>query len=139
MIACKPSPKEIEFGKDACDYCRMSIVDKSHAAELVSTKGKAFKFDAIECMVHFRNEKTQTDFALDLVMDFQNPGNFLKASDATFLISPHIPSPMGAYLSAFSSMDEAQMVKNDGENLILDYEGLLDHMEQYQPTNHAYK
>ena len=29
----------------------MTIVDRQHAAEAVTSKGKVFKFDAIECMV----------------------------------------------------------------------------------------
>ncbi|HRJ13994.1 MAG TPA: hypothetical protein PLI34_03310, partial [Saprospiraceae bacterium] len=51
--ACTPTAKPIEYGADACYYCKMTIVDRQHAAEAVSAKGKVFMFDAIECMVPY--------------------------------------------------------------------------------------
>jgi copper chaperone NosL len=43
-----------------------------------------------------------------LVADYQNPGQLIAASEATFIICKKIKSPMGAYLSAFSDVKEAQ-------------------------------
>ena len=44
----------------------MTIVDNKHSAELVTTKGKVYKFDAIECMIrHLQNiEDQQYQFIL---------------------------------------------------------------------------
>ena len=53
LSACTPAPKPIEYGSDMCHYCKMTIMDKQHAAELVTDKGKVFPFDAIECMIHY--------------------------------------------------------------------------------------
>ena len=95
----------------------MNIVDKTHAAQYVTSKGKQFKFDAIECMVNDLKAKSNIDLTFLLVADFGNPGQMVDAKTATFLISPEIKSPMGANLSAFSSLEKATEIqqKHTGE------------------------
>jgi len=110
LWGCTASPKPITYGQDACQSCLMTIVDERHAAELVSTKGKVFKFDAIECMVRNMEEETHRSYALALVCDYDNPGVFIDASAASYIISPAIPSPMGAFLSAVSSEERAAAI-----------------------------
>lgn len=104
---CSVEPKPIDYGSDACTHCMMNIVDNTHASELVTNKGKVFKFDAIECMVNQLRKDSITEFAYMLVCDFSEPGKFIDARSAHYLISPEIPSPMGANLSAFSQQDHA--------------------------------
>lgn len=108
LTACQPSVHPIEYGKDKCDFCRMTIVDAQHAAEAVTDKGKVYKFDAIECMVQFREREKNMDFALLMVNDYLESGVLVDAQTSTFLISPNMPSPMGANLSAFVDWETAQ-------------------------------
>ena len=42
FFSCNVSPKPIEYGSDGCHYCKMTIVDKVHAAEMVTKKGKVY-------------------------------------------------------------------------------------------------
>ena len=107
IMGCSVSPKPIDYGHIACHYCSMTIVDKQHAAQLVTTKGKVFNFDAVECMMN-QLKDDQTEMALFLVNDFDRPGELVDAKNATYLISENIPSPMGAFLSAFSEEKAAQ-------------------------------
>ena len=53
VFSCNSSPQPIDYGNDGCHFCKMTIVDKVHAAEIVTKKGKVYKFDATECMVNF--------------------------------------------------------------------------------------
>ncbi|SNR73220.1 nitrous oxide reductase accessory protein NosL [Lutibacter flavus] len=106
-ISCKVEPEAIEYGKDQCSFCVMNIVDKTHAAQYVTKKGKQFKFDAIECLVNDLNEKNEQDLAVILVADYGNPGNMIDAKTATYLISTGIKSPMGANLSAVVTLEKA--------------------------------
>lgn len=101
--ACSIAPRPINYGSDACHYCKMTIVDKQHAAQIVSQKGKSFKYDAIECMMNDINRRDVMSIAEFLVADYNNPGKLLDARKAHFLISKAIKSPMGEFLSAFSS------------------------------------
>lgn len=59
ITSCSIEPAKIQYGKDACHYCKMNIVDKMHAAQYVTKKGKAFKYDAVECMLNDLKDKDQ--------------------------------------------------------------------------------
>ncbi|MCA6074391.1 nitrous oxide reductase accessory protein NosL [Fulvivirga sedimenti] len=113
ISACSVEPKQINYGVDHCHYCRMTIVDQHHSAQLVNDKGKAFNFDAVECMINQINSGNYHDGALFLVSAFDNPGVLYDVSSATFLISEGIPSPMGKNLTAFHSNEEAQKTRDE--------------------------
>src|SRR5690606_12502890 len=104
---CKPKPVAMDYGKEGCHFCSMTIVDGEHAAEIVTKKGKVYKFDAVECMLNFRKQNGPTDVALYLSNHYTTPVELIDATQASFLISENIPSPMGAFLTAFKSRDEA--------------------------------
>lgn len=109
VVSCSVKAKKINYGFDACHYCSMTIVDKVHGAQIVTKKGKAYSFDAIECMVNYiQDKKTEEEIALYLTNVLSEPTVLVDATKATYLKSEAIPSPMGAYLSAFRSIDSAQ-------------------------------
>jgi copper chaperone NosL len=110
MVSCKVAPEPVSYGSDGCHYCRMTIVDRQHAAELVTKKGKVFKFDAVECMLNHLKEIDATSIALFLVNDYTAPGELIDAVKASYVISEEIPSPMGEYLTAFGTMEGAKEV-----------------------------
>lgn len=118
LASCKPEAQAIEYGFDACSHCKMTIADNRFGAELVTEKAKVFKFDAIECLVEFQ-KSAEEKFAMNLVTNFAQPGNFIDAQQAFFLQSESIPSPMGMNLSAFLTQTEAEEVmKNSGGELM---------------------
>ena len=106
ISACTVAPSKIEYGKDACSFCDMTIVDKTHAAEYVTKKGRAYKFDAIECLINDLEDKNEEEMAYILVTDFLNPTVLINATETTYLVSEEIKSPMGANLSAFKTKEE---------------------------------
>jgi copper chaperone NosL len=115
--SCKVEPENINYGSDACHFCKMAIVDQNHSAQYVTKKGKQFKFDAIECMLNDLSEKNTSEIRVFLVSDYGNPGEMTDATSATYLISEEIKSPMGAFLSAFSNKSSAEEIlqKSGGE------------------------
>jgi len=114
LMSCKIAPKKINYGQDHCAFCDMTVVDKTHASEYVTKKGKSYIFDAIECMVQKINqENNEGKLAYILVANYQKPGELIDALSATFLITPKIKSPMGANLSAFKSIENAKKVQSE--------------------------
>ncbi len=113
FISCNVEPKKINYGSDMCHFCKMTIVDQQHAAQYVTTKGKQFKFDAIECMLNDLEEISSENISIFLVSDYGNPGKMTEATTATYLISEEIKSPMGAFLSAFSSKELANKTQQE--------------------------
>lgn len=105
LTSCEPAPEAIDWGKTECAHCKMNIADKRFAAELLTTKGKAYKFDAIECMAGFLNDGTvaKADVHSLWVMDYDNAGTFLNAQKSFFLQSPKFHSPMSLNIAAFAN------------------------------------
>lgn len=128
-ISCQPEPKAIQYGQEACQYCRMTIVDERYASQLVSQKNKAYSFDAIECMIHFKEEHQDQQWALELVSDYNNPGQLIPAGKATVLRSKELPSPMGAYLTAVGNKDEAQELQKQHEGTVYSYEEIARNID----------
>jgi copper chaperone NosL len=103
----------------------MTIVDKQHAAQIVTKKGKAFKFDAVECMMNHLKDVDAATIELFLVNDYQVPGKLIDAKTATFLITKEIPSPMGEYLSAFKSRVKAENIEEENNGKLYSWNELL--------------
>ena len=132
-VSCTPSPREIAFGSDMCHYCKMTIVDQQHAAQLVTQKGKIYMYDAIECMMHYLRDSEEQAFAYLLVNDFERPGILLPATESAYLISPAIPSPMGAFLSAFESTASARAMQEVKGGDVYDWNQLTVHFGGKKP------
>lgn len=106
--SCSVSPKPINYNIDQCSACKMIIVDERFGAELVTKKGKVFKFDAIECLIPEVIQNSEDNYAHILVTDYLNPPELIDATSSIYLISKKRPSPMGGNLSAYSTKDTAQ-------------------------------
>jgi len=116
-MSCTPRPEEIKYGKDLCHFCTMTIVDNKYAAQYVTNKGRAYKFDAIECLVQEIEDRQENELAIILVSDYNNPGKLIDARSANFIISKAISSPMGANLMAIKDTNSLSntMVGKDAQ------------------------
>jgi copper chaperone NosL len=127
LISCKVAPEKINYGQDHCAFCDMTVVDKTHASEYVTKKGKSYVFDAIECMTQKINqENNEEKLAYILVANYQKPGVLIDATSATYLITKKIKSPMGANLSAFSSLENAKKLQTEFGGTIYNWQQLKE-------------
>ncbi|KAA3612966.1 MAG: hypothetical protein D8M58_11690 [Calditrichaeota bacterium] len=124
LVSCGIEPGTIDYGKDACSFCQMNIVDNQHAAQVVTNKGKVFKYDAIECMMRDIKKKDHNSIALYLITDYSEPGKFTDAQKATYLVSANVPSPMGANLSGFSKKENASTLQQEKEGTLYSWDEL---------------
>tara|TARA_R110002167_G_scaffold278424_5_gene484272 strand:- start:1721 stop:2155 length:435 start_codon:yes stop_codon:yes gene_type:complete len=129
FTACKVAPKPIVYGVDGCHFCSMTIVDTQHATQIVTKKGRAYKFDAAECMMHYLKTIDRSEVALFLTNSYYLPGELIDATKATYLISSDIPSPMGEFLTAFDSAQSAAMAASY-QGKIYTWEELQLHFEK---------
>ncbi len=127
--SCSVQPETIHYGEDNCHYCRMTIVDKIHGAEMVTKKGKVFKFDAVECMINYSAEIDTEEVSLYLSNHYDAPEELIDATQATFLISKNLSSPMGAFLTSFERKSSAEKVKSEKGGDIFTWEELLKHLK----------
>jgi copper chaperone NosL len=125
LTGCKVEPEPINYGKDQCHFCKMNIVDKQHAAQMVTQKGKQYKYDAIECMINELNKTGNIDdIAIFLISDY-GLGEMTDAKTATYLISDKIKSPMGANLSGFSTKERAEKFQKESGGELYSWEEIL--------------
>jgi len=126
LVACQTNPEAINRnGQDQCAACKMMISDYQFATELVTSKGRVYKFDAIECLVPYLNEQADVAFNHMLVTDYYSPTDLIDATAAVYLQSPEIDSPMGGHLAAFSSMEDAEKAQQEYSVTIYQWDALL--------------
>jgi|DewCreStandDraft_4_1066084.scaffolds.fasta_scaffold176615_2 copper chaperone NosL len=105
LFACTVKPEPIRYGTDMCHACKMTLMDRKYGGEVVTRKGKIYKFDDINCMVNFLNSGYLEDREIShrLVTDYAQPGTLIDATQAFYLKSEEIRSPMAGHLAAFRS------------------------------------
>ena len=115
LQACTNGPQPIIYGSDGCHFCKMTIVDDKFGAEIVSDKGKIFKFDAIECMInHSINESFfGAEGYTFWISDLNQPGELINARYSYYLRAKALPSPMGMYLSGYNNQRSALIKHNE--------------------------
>ncbi|MCL6493678.1 MAG: nitrous oxide reductase accessory protein NosL [Ignavibacterium sp.] len=123
LISCSPKPEPIDYGNDVCDFCKMNITDNKYAAELITSKGKVYKFDSIECLFQFKDLEFKSDDEIhsELVNDFSNPGELIDLKKAFFLKSEMFRSPMGMNVLSVSSEEKLNEIKSQHGGEILTY------------------
>ncbi len=130
LISCQVSPGKIDYGEQSCHFCRMTIVDRQHAAQFVNDKGKTYNFDATECLINYLSGVDEEDVGLLLVSDYNLPESLIEAESATFIISEEMPSPMGANLSALSTKAEAEEILQNKKGKIYNWNELLQYFKE---------
>lgn len=125
LISCSTEKQPIAYGEDNCEFCKMTIVDQIHGAELITDKGKVYKFDALECMLNFEADMDKEKAGQFFTNHFLKPGELIRAEEASFLITENIPSPMGEFITAFPSQKEAEKVQAEKEGKIYNWEAII--------------
>lgn len=128
--SCSTEPEEIAYGKDQCSFCKMNVVDKTHAAQYVTAKGKQFKFDAIECMINDLADKNEDEVEVVLVADYNNPGKMIDSKTASYLVSDGIKSPMGENLSALSTIEEALKLQSEYSGEVYNWNEIKEYLSK---------
>jgi copper chaperone NosL len=115
LVSCSIEPEPIVYGEDACHHCKMTLMDRKFGAELVTKKGKIYKFDDVNCMLSFYNsgEVASDDFSHKLVVDFTQPAKLIEADKAFYLKSPKIKSPMASQVAAFEREQNMKATKDE--------------------------
>lgn len=119
FASCSIGPEPLQPGKDACAYCKMTIADVRFGAELVTSTGKKYKFDDINCMALFVKtmETIVAEDAHKYVTDYCGDHELVEAGKSYLLKNSEIRCPMQGNLVAFSSQDslKAVMMTHKGE------------------------
>lgn len=128
FMSCNTAPQPIQLGKDACSFCKMSIADQRFGAEIITKKGKAYKFDDMHCLREFREANTinDNDIKETYLINFEEPHNFISAEKALLLKSNELHSPMGGNIANFDDEKKLQEARNKFKGEEITWEAFLN-------------
>ena len=124
--SCSQQPQPINYGKEACSFCKMTIMDKKFACTIVTQKGKGFHFDDMHCLMSYMHEnKVNAKDVTVYVNNFLNEHNFLKAGESFFVKDDSLKTPMNGNIAAFASQTQAQQYIQQHGGSIINFSQLI--------------
>lgn len=117
-------PKPLQLNSDACDFCKMTISNGQYGAELVTQKGRYYKFDDVACMIHFAASNTVVPYKAFFVCDYLMDNALIPAEKCYFLKGGSINSPMHGNAIAFTTKKEAQDYQTKYKAVLLSWKEL---------------
>lgn len=130
LSGCSNKSEPINYGYDSCDKCRMQIVDRKYGTELVTSKGKIYKFDSIECLVFFTENSIDDENIFTLVTDYLNNNELINSKKAFYLQSENLRSPMGLNITAFSSQSDLKKFKEKYSGKELSWKEIIEYVNR---------
>ena len=132
VVGCGSNPEPINYGHDECEFCRMQISDNRYGSEIITDKGKVFKFDEVGCMIEYALVKNFIGDANQkfLVTDFVKPESFLDATNAFFVQNENFRSPMGSNVMAFDSEVSRQKFVAESGGSLLNWVDVIELIKQ---------
>jgi len=129
FTSCSSGPEPIQVGKEACSYCKMTVSDARFGGEIVTTKGKVYKFDDMHCMMSFMQEEkiVKPDIKEMYAVDFSGNHYLIKADENLLLFKcDALQSPMGGNIAAFNNRDSlAVLMKKYKQGIPLNWDELI--------------
>ena len=126
LSSCNAEFDPISYGHDACAHCKMTIIDKRYAAEILTKKGKVYKFDDMACLKKYIKENNLPESELTVyVADYYNPDSkFLNARLVVYLHDDIFKSPMNGSFAAFAKAENAKPLQDSLHANLLKWENL---------------
>lgn len=123
LTSCSSHPEPFKIGQDICHTCKMGIIDIKFGAEIITAKGKVYKFDDAACLTKFIKSGAidEKDISQKVVADFEKPTSFLAIEKAIFVVSPSLKSPMMGNAAAFNNRASAEAFNTPLEGKIMDW------------------
>lgn len=115
ILSCTVKPEPLIMGKDACYTCKMTLMDNKFGAEIVTKKGKVYKFDDLNCMINFNNSGHEPEENIEhhLVVDFAQTNKLIDATTTFYSKSAKINSPMGSQVAAFEKKEDLEKFNSE--------------------------
>ena len=121
LSSCNAGPEPIKTGTDNCYYCKMTVSDNRFGAEIITTKGKVYKFDDMHCLLSFLREKTIDSSNIKNIYftNFCADHQLINEKKSVLLQSEILHSPMGGNIAAFDNADSLQKIQQQfhGNNI----------------------
>jgi copper chaperone NosL len=108
LTSCGSSePKPIRQNVDGCDYCKMKISNTRFAAEVITEKGRYYKFDDIACMIRYVKTNTNVGYKGIFVSNYADEKQLIPAEKSFYIKGGTLSSPMRGNIAGFATEKDA--------------------------------
>lgn len=113
ISSCNAGPEPLKTGVDNCCFCKMTLSDARFGAEIVTKKGKVYKFDDTHCILNYLKIKDIEPLNIKNIYlaNYSGDHALIDANTALLLNAAEIRSPMGGNIAAFDSRDSLLAVQ----------------------------
>ena len=109
LISCgKKEAEPIKLNSDGCEFCKMKIADGKFGAEIITAKGRIYKFDDMHCMINYHKENNTTQIQSFFIHDYNQDNTLIAAESAYYVKGGTINSPMRGNIIAVKTAEEAK-------------------------------
>jgi copper chaperone NosL len=109
LFACNTGEMDpIMLNKDKCDYCNMTISDGRFGAELITKKGRVYKFDDLRCLINYKSENASVENIKYFVHNYTATNQLIDAASAHYVNHDALRSPMGGNFAGFQKVEDAK-------------------------------
>jgi copper chaperone NosL len=108
LNSCSTGPQPIQFGVDACSACKMTLLNPRFGGEVVTKKGRVYKFDDLHCISSFLRSSFPDSASLAgiYLLDHESK-KLVKAHDCILVQDSSLHSPMSSNIAAFTDQKTA--------------------------------
>ncbi|MBS1758030.1 MAG: nitrous oxide reductase accessory protein NosL [Bacteroidetes bacterium] len=126
FTSCSSKPQAIVVGKDNCDFCKMGVSDARFGAEILTQKGRVYKFDDVHCLLGFlkENNKVSTDVKEIYFVNYSGQHDLIPKKNVLLLKSELLKSPMAGNIAAFNNADSIKKIQQINQGQILNLSDL---------------
>jgi copper chaperone NosL len=113
LQSCSIAPEPLKVGTDNCYFCKMTISDARFGAEILTKKGKVYKFDDVHCILSYlkTNDIPAENIQETYLTDFSGSHQLLNTKKILLLKSEALHSPMGGNVAAFDNADSLKKIQ----------------------------
>lgn len=127
LSSCKTGPEPIRPGIDNCYFCKMTISDVRFGAELVTTKGKIYKFDDVHCILNYLKTKDMEPGNIKdyYLTNYSGSHQLINVNKSFLLKAEELRSPMGGNIAAFDNSDSLKIIEKRFAGIAVNWSDLI--------------
>jgi copper chaperone NosL len=127
LNSCNAGPEPLKIGVDHCTFCKMTLSDNRFGAEIITKKGRVFKFDDAHCVLaYLKKEVDEKDVASTYFATFDGDHSLVEANKALFLKSDQLQSPMGGNIAAFDNKTSLENASRQFKGSVVSWKELTE-------------
>lgn len=128
VASCNVQPEPLKPGQDNCYFCKMAVSDVRFGSELITSKGKIYKFDDVHCLLSYlkSNVLDKKEIKEVYLTDFAGTHEFIPASSAYLFNSESLRSPMNGNVAAFINEKDMEKMRTEMNGKLINWSELYN-------------